>query len=87
MLFEGAGELVGARCAFNSTLDAFEPLHDLCGSETLYKQAYAFEVAVATTYERYVTHETLIVNLVVDLSRASAACRIAVFHFLKNFEL
>ena len=58
-LFDGLGQLVGARGAFEAAADAFQLGNDIFRLHAFYQGGHALGVAVAAAVELYVLQDTV----------------------------
>jgi hypothetical protein len=81
-LFESRSQLVGARCAFHSALNAFKLAYHIGNLHSINQPANAFKVAIAAAIELNIAQNVVIINLKINLLTASANCLVSVLHFL-----
>ncbi len=80
-LFDGLGQLVGARGAFEAAADTFELGDDILGLHAIHQSGHALRVAIAAAVELHVLQDAVL-DFKLDGLTACALGTIGVSHWI-----
>ena len=73
-------KLVGTRSLLDTTSDPLETLYNLPRLKTVDKSTDTLEITVTATYKGHIADTAIVINLIINLSRACAASNKTMFH-------